>query len=427
MLKGYRRRFVAFNMLLVGIVLLMALAALGFFLCRNSSNELENTMRLITEPWDTPGKDFRTLGGEAPPEPPDGSMPPRGEGLDGRPSAGRGESEIITVFYDSEKDEISVLSRGGETESADIAGAVREIAASAESSGRVSGYLYFRDGSGPSFKIALAPASYLRARVLRIVLMLALAYIAAMALVYLISRRLSKIAARPMESAIEMERQFVADISHDLKTPITVVLANSSILRSNPEATAAEREQWLESTESAARGMMGLVNEMLTLSSLESAGRSVEKRPVDLSSAAEKAALQLEPLAYERGITLETDIEEGVFVPASPEYAERICSSLIENAIKYESAGGLVRVSLGAEKKKAELSVQNTGSVIAPEDLEHIFERFYRGDKSRGSESGHGLGLPIVKQMTELLGAQISVKSGAGSGTIFTVTFDTAE
>jgi signal transduction histidine kinase len=354
-------------------------------------------------------------------------MPPRGEGLDGRPSAGRGESGIITVFYDSEKDEISVLSRGGETESADIAGAVREIAASAESSGRVSGYLYFRDGSGPSFKIALAPASYLRARVLRIVLMLALAYIAAMALVYLISRRLSKIAARPMESAIDMERQFVADISHDLKTPITVVLANSSILRSNPEASAAEREQWLESTESAARGMMGLVNEMLTLSSLESAGRSVEKRPVDLSSAAEKAALQLEPLAYERGITLETDIEEGVFVPASPEYAERICSSLIENAIKYESAGGLVRVSLGAEKKKAELSVQNTGSVIAPEDLEHIFERFYRGDTSRGSEQGHGLGLPIVKQMTELLGAQISVKSGAGSGTVFTVTFDTAE
>ena len=99
---------------------------------------------------------------------------------------------------------------------------------------------------------------------------------------------------------------------------------------------------------------------------------------------------------------------------------------LVDNALKYEPEGGKVKISLTAMKKKAVLTVSNTGSFISPDDLPHIFERFYRGDKSRGEKGGHGLGLPIIKKMTELIGADISATSDKEKGTVFTVTF-TAE
>ncbi len=248
-----------------------------------------------------------------------------------------------------------------------------------------------------------------------------------MGLVLLISLRLAKLAAKPMEDAVTMERQFVTNLSHDLKTPITVILANNSILRSSPAAEDGEVSAWVESTDAAARGMLDLVSEMLTLSSLEEVGKKMELSPQDLSEAAEKAALQLEPLAWEKGVALETEPGEGIRVQASAEGLPRICSGLIENAVKYEPKGGKVTVRAERGRKTAVLTVQNQGSYIPPEDLGHIFERFYRGDKSRSGGGGFGLGLPILRQLAQLQGAEIDVKSEPESGTVFTVTFPLAE
>ena len=103
---------------------------------------------------------------------------------------------------------------------------------------------------------------------------------------------------------------------------------------------------------------------------------------------------------------------------------QRIVSSLLENALKYEPTGGRVRLTLTQDKRKVRLSVQNFGSTIPEEDLPHVFDRFYRSDKSRKSESGSfGLGLAITKEMVEKLGGQISVASSAGEGTVFQVAF----
>ena len=430
MLKGYRRRFVLLNMLLVGVALLLALIAQWAYLYRSSYNELRSTMQMLVEPWDTPGARFQALGdgmppefaemrGQEPPALPEAARTPRGRGGEG----------IASVFYDASADEIFVLSRDNSLEEETLSAAVHEIAAQEKSFGLLSAYglYYYREGGAESCKIALANRGYLGAKVLRNSLMLLAAYVAAMVLIYFISRWLSKIAAKPMEDAVEMERQFVADISHDLKTPITVVLANNSILRENPEFDASEREQWIDSTDEAAKRMMKLVGEMLTLSSLEAQGRSVTLVPVSLSSAAEKAALQLESLAYERGVALETDVAEDVTVRATQEYAEKIVSGLLENALKYEPDGGRVDLTLTTAKKRAILTVRNHGSVIDEEDRAHIFERFYRGDKARSEQGGFGLGLPIIKQETELIGASIEVESDASSGTAFTVFFELSD
>ncbi|MBP5160252.1 MAG: hypothetical protein ILP10_08155 [Lachnospiraceae bacterium] len=240
----------------------------------------------------------------------------------------------------------------------------------------------------------------------------------------IISIRLAKLAAKPMEDAIEQERRFVANISHDLKTPITVILANNSILRSNRGLSDDEREQWFESTDTAAKNMMSLIGEMLTLSSLENAGKKLVMSSVNLSEAAQKASLQLESLAFERSVTMDCDIEENVNIPGTREYVERICGSLFENALKYEPDGGRVRFTLKKERKRAVLTAANYGSVIAPEDMDHIFERFYRGDKARDVKTGHGLGLPILKELIQTLGGEIEVTSSREEGTVFTLRFE---
>ena len=125
-----------------------------------------------------------------------------------------------------------------------------------------------------------------------------------------------------------------------------------------------------------------------------------------------KAALELESLAYEKKVVLDTKLPESCMLCSSGEDLLRIVSSLLENALKYEPEGGRVLLSLVCEKKNAVLSVQNFGSSIAEQDLPHVFDRFYRSDKSRGSKDGSfGLGLAITREMTERLGGKILVRT----------------
>ena len=308
-----------------------------------------------------------------------------------------------------------------------IHAAVREIVTLKENYGTLRKYnLIYRYEclNGSNYKIALADTSFILSRTANNALILLGVFAASMLLFYFVSRYLSKIAVKPMEEAVEMERQFVADISHDLKTPVTVVLANNSILRENADSTVSEQLQWVDSTDAAAKNMMELVNSMLELSSLESV-KAPEKQPVELSQAAEKCILQLESLAYDKGVALEADIPEGITVLGEATLIEQIIGGLIDNAIKYEPEGGRVDITLVRSRKKAHLTVHNQGSFIAESDLAHIFERFYRGDKAR-TEGGHGLGLPILKKRAELIGADIAVKSSEAGGTSFTAVFEIA-
>ncbi len=435
MLKDYRKRFVKYNMLLVGVVLLIAVVAQDVYLYRASERELRNTMRMVSEPWGMMDASFFDRGGQASvrsdesPAETDQKMPPPLDRPTGDRKVGAESDQIITVFYSRDDAGFTILPDASGSDAEEVRAAAAAVLDEEADFGRLRTYgmLYCREETPRGVRIALTADSYLYSRLVRNSLMLLAVYAVSMGLVWLISVRLSRLAAKPMEEAIELERQFVADISHDLKTPVTVVLANNSILRDAPDMSAEDRAQWIDSTEDAARNMMGLVDQMLTLSSLESVGMTAAKQPVSLSSAAEKAVLQLESLAFERCVTVGSEIEENVVIRGSRDYAERLCSDLLENALKYEPSGGQIRFSLKKERRSAVLRVENRGSVIAEEDLPHIFERFYRGDKARDTSRGHGLGLSIIKQLAELMDGEISVVSSVAEGTVFTVSFELEE
>lgn len=231
----------------------------------------------------------------------------------------------------------------------------------------------------------------------------------------------STFSAKPMEEAIGREKQFVADASHDLKTPLSVILANNSILRENPEARVGSLSRWTDSTQQAAKRMQQLIGEMLTLADVERPEAPLELTQVDIASVVMKAALELESVAYEQGVALDTELPDSLLGRSSESYLQRIAASLMENAIKYEPRGGQVLVTLTRSRRHAILEVRNRSTRISQEDLPHVFDRFYRSDKSRQSKTGgHGLGLAITKEMVTKLGGTVQAGSGE-DGTAFTV------
>lgn len=329
--------------------------------------------------------------------------------------------EITTVVYDVESGSAAVVSGASELDQDTLDAVLPIVSAPEEDFGTLSDYglIYYRDDSSGTDSIVLTDTGYVGSSMADLLLALAAVWLCAMLCFFAVSLWLSKLAVRPMERAAEREKQFVADVSHDLKTPLAVIAANNSLLE-NPEAPVGSLSRWVDSTGQAARQMQGLVDEMLTLT-VAQRGISTPLMPTDLSGAVTKAALQLESVAYDKQVALETDIAAHITVQGDPDALQRIVSSLIENAIKYEHIGGSVTVTLAAVRRQARLTVQNRGSVISPEVLPHVFDRFYRGNKSRGSAQGHGLGLAIVRQLTENLGGSITVRSREAEGTVFLV------
>ncbi|WP_307983226.1 HAMP domain-containing sensor histidine kinase [uncultured Senegalimassilia sp.] len=259
---------------------------------------------------------------------------------------------------------------------------------------------------------------------------LAVVEVAALAVFFVISLFFSRWALRPVARAWTQQRRFVADASHDLKTPLTVILANTSIALEHSERSVASQSQWLESTQHEAEAMQGLVGDLLALAKMdeeEAAAQSGAARPafeeVDLSDVLEGEVLQFESVAFERGVKLESQVEPGIELRGNEQRLRRLAGTLIDNACKYVDDGGAVDVSLSRSGKQAKLAARNTGAPISPEDLPHVFDRFYRADKARtGSAGGHGLGLAIARAIAEEHGGTLTVASTQAEGTVFTAT-----
>lgn len=250
-------------------------------------------------------------------------------------------------------------------------------------------------------------------------------------LIWCLMRFLAKMSLKPVEKAWEQQKNFIADASHELKTPLTVILTNSGILKSHRNDVINDRMQWVDSTYEEASHMKELVDKLLLLAQTENISRKNMFADVDLSDLSMQIALQYEPVAFENGVMLYTDIDKNIHLSGDTVALNQIIHILLDNAIKYAGQEGEVTLSL---KKRHTysfrkntgfiyLSTRNTGEPIPEEDIPHLFERFYRSDKARTSGGGYGLGLSICKNLASLHNADISVSSDELKGTVFTVKF----
>lgn len=410
-MKAYRKRFVQLNMLLIGAVLLLMAVGVAVYMYRDYYDGLRIAMEQVVRPLDlfSPSSKYNS--------------PSQIHPHDDRREA---EKDIMAVLYVPDAGAVLVLSQESLFDEETLVGILRSAVEREADFGTLWDYhaVYYRTGSGTPYRIALASTRYIGNSMLQLAVMLLAIWAAALLCFLAVSIRLSRIAVRPMEEAMAREKQFVADASHDLKTPLSVILANNSILRENPQATVGSLEKWVDSTQTAARQMQQLIGEMLTLADAERRDAPLALETVDASEVVLKAALQLESVAYEKQVVLETAVPEDITLRSNEAWLQRIAESLLENAIKYEPAGGQVWVSLTRQRHRVQLEVGNCHACIPAEDLPHVFDRFYRSDKSRQNPAGgHGLGLSIAREMVERLGGEITVTSSPEQGTVFTVRF----
>ena len=254
---------------------------------------------------------------------------------------------------------------------------------------------YLRQDNGLYQKIAFVDMSMEMAMLRR--LMGAYLLIALGALLLLLGAAvvLSRWATAPVERAWRQQRQFLSDASHELKTPLTVILSNAELLE---QAQLSDKPaRWTDNILSEAGRMHSLVEEMLTLARADNMVRTAVLTEVSLSDIAADCALAFEPVAFEAGKSLDYTLAENITVLGDGEKLRQLISVLLDNAIKYGADGGTVTLSLEKTDRQAKLTVSNPGVPIPPEQLGHLFERFYRADDSRGEKSGFGLGLSIAQ------------------------------
>ena len=223
------------------------------------------------------------------------------------------------------------------------------------------------------------------------------------------------------ERAAGQQRQFAADASHELRTPLTIIKGDLDVLLRR-QRSAEEYEEVVRDVDEEVTRLGGLVEDLLTLARADSGQAELTREFVYLDALVDETAAGVRRLAEAKGVSVETRLAPDIAVVGDPVRLRQLVVNLLGNAVKYTPAGGRVRVTLGAVADQARLDVADSGIGIAPEDLPHVFDRFFRADKARArAEGGTGLGLAIARWSAETHGGRIDVRSRPGEGAGFTV------
>ena len=216
-----------------------------------------------------------------------------------------------------------------------------------------------------------------------------------------------------------LRTDFIANVSHELKTPLAV-MGNYATMLQRPGITEEEKNDYAKAISEASRKLAQLITNILKLNKLENQQIFPQPQEFDLGEQLCQCLLGFEDAWEAKNLQIETEIADDVRIQSDPELLSLVWNNLISNAVKFTPQGGTVGVSLKTEDHAVMVSVSDTGCGIKPEVGQHIFEKFYQGDTSHATQ-GNGLGLALVKRVMDILGGEIGVQSVYGEGSTFTV------
>lgn len=298
---------------------------------------------------------------------------------------------------------------------------LREALLSENSVGVIKDYnlRFYRTASGGGVSIVFADTTSEKATLLSLLRILLLIGGGAFLVFLGISALLARIAIKPVETAWRQQRQFVADASHELKTPLTVIMTSAELLQSQ-DYDEQSRSGFAENILVMSKQMRGLTERLLELARADSGTNLPAFEKFDFSSTVKNAVLPFEAVFFEKGIELSSEIDDNIIVNGNREHLRQVLEIFLDNAQKYAFAPGSAVVKLErCGKSRCRLSVANTGEPIAPEDLKNIFKRFYRTDKARSRDGSFGLGLSIAESVVLRHRGKIWAESKNGMNTFF--------
>lgn len=413
MLNKLKRKFVWINMGLVSVVLLLFFSLNCFNTYHQEQEDVDRALDMaITDTFsDKPAVDQI------------GRPLQEGTRRTPEPDGGRNEKPfsyaavvVLAAETESGQEILRIDNRNASMEDATRKEAVSMALERDEPKGRLSelGLFYMKQESAEGTKIAFVDTAHFDALMEQVVITALVLFLLAVAALFFVSVLLAKIAVAPVKKAWDQQSRFVADASHELKTPLTVILANHEIILSSMEGEGSKEKKWLESAQAEAIHMKALIDDLLFLarSDEEAEGRQLVKSKVSLSELVMEVSLQFEPVMFEAGVSFDTDIADEVFMECDVTQIRQLLHILMDNAVKYTGKHGHVFASLQRISGNIRLSVANTGEPVKEEELDSLFERFYRSDQARTREGGYGLGLCIAKSIVQNHAGTIKASSG---------------
>ena len=333
------------------------------------------------------------------------------------------DTTAYTVIYNDDNEVIDILNfTQNDVSDEEIKSIAQEILKSNDSKSEINiRNLYFNNYSY-SFKghnsLTILDNSFVKEKLQSLIKTSIFIFILLEIVIIVVSIKITSWIIKPVIETFNKQKQFIADASHELKTPIAVIMANSEALEKEPN-----EKKWLNNIKSESERMNELITNLLDLAKLENGKNKEIYNVEDLSKIAEMSVLTFESLMFENKIKFEYNIQKDLKLKCNSVQIKQLIAILLDNAIKHSEENGEINVFLGKQKNDIVLSVSNKGKEIPKEIRDKIFERFYRADESRNRESNrYGLGLAIAKNIVVNHNGKISVDC-VGGYTTFKVVF----
>ena len=385
MIRHLRWKVVATNMLLISLVLLAVFAAVVLISRANYRESVQQQLYQALESGDY------------------GSRQPGAEGI----------PCFVAEVYASGMARVAGNSYYDLSDQSQLAAIVTEALAQEEDTGLLADFhlRYLRKTGYTSTLIAFTDTTLESTTMRSMAAVCSLAGSAALLVLFLCSYLLSGVVTRPVGAAWAQQEQFLSDASHELKTPLTVILSSAELLN---QSALPEQAVYIDNIREESRRMKLLVEDMLTLSRAQRSAGSLPEQTADLSEAAVTAALRFEPVAFEAGKRLEYDIAPELPVRGDGGKLGQALAALLDNAVKYSDSGTDIRLTAEKQGRFAVVTVADSGPDIPADKLPHIFDRFYRADEARTDGDSFGLGLPIAKAIIDAHRGTLRCESGGG-------------
>ncbi|RAI99272.1 phospho-acceptor domain-containing protein [Paenibacillus pabuli] len=430
MFKQLRNRFLIVNLVSISIMMLVAFATIYIITYQNVQRETNMELFKVSDFYHNPyGTSKIPRGGEGgsgtgtPPSESPGNGAPGSD-----PNSPPGRSVSFMVKTDSEWKITDAYSRFDmdDTFYTEALQKVNKVDDLDRKTGQFTlngtDWAYVVDPSSTGYMIVFMDVTAQQGILTNLIYTFAIVGLIMLIVIFFLSRYFANRSITPVKEAFEKQKQFIADASHELKTPLAIINTNTDVLLANREDTIENQAKWLHYIKSETERMSGLTNDLLYLTQIDDARSSVIHAKFNMSDAVETIILTMEAVIFEKNISLDYSIEPQLMVHGNSEQIKQVILILLDNAVKYSRAKGSVNVSLKKQNNDVMLSVSNTGEGIAPEHLDRIFDRFYRTDASRARKNGgHGLGLAIARSIVEQHKGEIYARSVVGEGATFYV------